>query len=92
MTRSSMPGNGLLEAWSSHGDTAPERPVPLIHPRLRRLARSYVSHERRGRMRQPTAVVNEAFVRLFAARRLQRQRRAQLRFCLGLTVLEGGAS
>lgn len=66
----------LLRAWSDGDETALERLVPLIEDELRRLARAYMSRERTGHTLQATALVNEVFLRLPAARHLRWQDRA----------------
>lgn len=54
----------LLAAWGDGDAGALERLVPVIHAELRRLARRYLSRERRGHTLQTSALVNEAYVRL----------------------------
>ena len=55
---------GLLQAWE-HGDKrAPERLLPLVEAELRRLARSHMARERPGHTLQPTALINEVYLRL----------------------------
>ena len=66
----------LLRAWSDGDEGALERLVPLVEAELCRLARRYMSRERRGHTLQVTALVNEAFLRLTDARRLRWQDRA----------------
>jgi RNA polymerase sigma-70 factor (ECF subfamily) len=66
----------LLRAWSDGEDDALERLTPLVEAELRRLARGYMGRERRGHTLQPTALVNEAFLRLTDARRVRWQDRA----------------
>ena len=66
----------LLRAWSDGDDGALERLMPLVEAELRRLARGYMSRERRGHTLQPTALVHEAFLRLTDARRVRWQDRA----------------
>ena len=67
---------GLLKAWR-HGDPAAlDRLAPLVYERLHRLARGYMRNERRGHTLQPTALVNEAFLRLVDARDLDWKDRA----------------
>lgn len=66
----------LLRAWSDGDAGALEQLVPLVETELRRLARAYMSRERRGHTLQPTALVNEAFVRLTDARKIRWQDRA----------------
>ena len=66
----------LLQAWSDGDDGALERLTPLVEAELRRLARGYMGRERRGHTLQPTALVNEAFLRLTDARHIRWQHRA----------------
>lgn len=66
----------LLRAWSDGEQGALEQLIPLVEAELRRLARGYMSRERRGHTLQPTALVNEAFLRLTAARGVRWQDRA----------------
>ncbi|HEX4771130.1 MAG TPA: sigma-70 family RNA polymerase sigma factor [Bryobacteraceae bacterium] len=54
----------LLKAWSKGDTDALERLAPLVEGELRRLARRYLSKEQPGETLQPTALVNEAYVRL----------------------------
>ena len=66
----------LLRAWGNGDDGALDRLTPLVEAELRRLARGYMSRERRGHTLQITALVNEAFLRLTDARRVGWQDRA----------------
>jgi RNA polymerase sigma factor (TIGR02999 family) len=66
----------LLRAWSDGDETALERLLPLVEAELRRLARGYMARERGGHTLQPTALVNEAFLRLIDARDVRWQDRA----------------
>ena len=66
----------LLRAWSDGNDGALEQLMPLVEAELRRLARAYMGRERRGHTLQPTALVNEAFIRLTDARQVRWQDRA----------------
>lgn len=54
----------LLAAWREGNDQAFEQLVPLVYDELRKLAGHYLRSERDGHTLQPTALVNEAFVRL----------------------------
>jgi len=54
----------LLNAWSDGDESALESLSPLIYDELHRLARRAFSGERRSHTLQPTALVNEAFVKL----------------------------
>ncbi|MEM9555908.1 MAG: sigma-70 family RNA polymerase sigma factor [Acidobacteriota bacterium] len=54
----------LLEAWSRGDCQAAEQVMPLVFAELRRLAGCYLNKERPDHTLQPTALVNEAFLRL----------------------------
>lgn len=56
----------LLADWG-HGDQAAlEQLTTLVYSELRRLANGYLRGERSGHTLQPTALVNEAYVRLIS--------------------------
>jgi RNA polymerase sigma factor (TIGR02999 family) len=67
----------LLVAWSEGDMTAREALVPLVHRELRRRAAAYLRRERRDHTLQPTALVNEAYLRLLGQQRASWQNRAQ---------------
>jgi RNA polymerase sigma-70 factor (ECF subfamily) len=73
----------LLRAWSQGDDGALDALVPLVEAELRRLAKGYMVRERKEHTLQPTALINEAFVRLVDARHIQWQDRAHF---LGITA------
>lgn len=54
----------LLAAWGDGDEAALEKLTPLIHAELYRIARRQMGRERQGHTLQPTALVNEAYVRL----------------------------
>jgi len=60
----------LLKAWGRGDSAALDRLTPLVYEPLHRMARSYMRSERPGHTLQPTALVNEAFLRLVDARDL----------------------
>jgi RNA polymerase sigma-70 factor, ECF subfamily len=62
---------GLLHAWADGDDRAMDQLAPLVEAELRRLARGLMRRERHGHTLQPTALVNEAFVRLMDARHVR---------------------
>lgn len=66
---------GLLRAWGGGDEAALEQLMPLVHAELRRLARGYMGRERPGHSLQPTALVNEAYLRLVGLRRMRWQDR-----------------
>ena len=49
----------------------PEDLMPVVYDELRGLARAYLHRERSGHTLQPTALVNEAYLRLIDQRRMQ---------------------
>ena len=58
---------GLLLKWGQGNDSALERLIPLVYDELHRIARRHIGHEAIGHSLQPTALVNEAYLRLVAA-------------------------
>lgn len=66
----------ILHEWSKGNANAPERLMPFVYDELRRLARSFLSRERVNHTLQPTALVNEAYLRLVDQTRVNWQNRA----------------
>jgi RNA polymerase sigma factor (TIGR02999 family) len=66
----------LLIAWNNGDQSALEQLVPLVHAELHRLARRYMGQERAGHLLQPTALVNEAYVRLIDWKNVEWKNRA----------------
>lgn len=66
----------LLRAWSAGDADAVGRLASLLYAELKQIARYYMAHERKGHTLQPTALVNEAFLRLFKAQGLELHNRA----------------
>jgi hypothetical protein len=54
----------LLHAWIAGDASALERLTPIVYSELHRLAHRQMVGERHGHVLQPSALVNEAFVRL----------------------------
>ena len=54
----------LLRAWRDGDDGALQNLLPIVEAELRRIARVHMRRERRGHTLQPTALVNEVFLRL----------------------------
>jgi RNA polymerase sigma-70 factor, ECF subfamily len=54
----------MLKAWSDGDRSALERLTPIVYAELHRLARHNLAGEREGHLLQPSALVNEAFLRL----------------------------
>jgi RNA polymerase sigma factor (TIGR02999 family) len=66
----------LLRAWNEGDAAALERLTPLVHQELRRLAHRHLARERGGHTLQTSALVNEAYLRLVDAGRVNWQDRA----------------
>jgi RNA polymerase sigma factor (TIGR02999 family) len=66
----------LLQQWSNGQERALDRLLPKIHDELRTLAASYLRRERPDHTLQPTALVNEAFLKLVDQRAVKWQNRA----------------
>jgi RNA polymerase sigma factor (TIGR02999 family) len=79
MTSSPQAVTDWLIAWSQGDEAALDQLIPLVHEELRRLAKRYMRRERgqrAARTLQTTALVNEAYLRLIDAGRVQWQNRA----------------
>lgn len=67
----------LLERWSQGDEKALDRLMPLVYDELHRLASSYLRRERREHTLQPTALVNEVYLKFFDQHRMSWRNRAQ---------------
>ena len=66
----------LLKAWCGGDQGALERLAPMVESELRHLARAYLSKEAPGHTLQPTALINEVYLRLIEWDGAQWQNRA----------------
>lgn len=66
----------LLEQWAGGRQEALDELLPLVHAELRKVASRHLGRERPGHTLQPTALVNEAYLRLVGQRDIQWQGRA----------------
>jgi RNA polymerase sigma-70 factor, ECF subfamily len=66
----------LLQAWSEGEDDALRQLMPLVERELRQVAERYMRGERPGHTLQPTALVNEAYLRLVGVQHVRWQNRA----------------
>ena len=66
----------LLAAWSDGDEGALQQLIPLVHRQLRGLARRAMLRERGDHTLQPTALVNELYLRLVDVRQVQWNNRA----------------
>ena len=76
----------LLADWSRGDSAALEQLLPIVHSELRRIARRELRRERVGHTLQPTALVNELYLRLVEQRRASWQNRAQF-FAVGAQIM-----
>jgi RNA polymerase sigma factor (TIGR02999 family) len=67
----------LLVKWSEGDDKALADLMPMVYSELRRLANNYLRKEHPGHTLQPTALVNEAYLRLVDQKDIRWQNRAQ---------------
>jgi len=67
---------GLLQAWSEGDHAALDNLMPLVYGELHRLAHMYLARERPGQTLQTSALVNEAYLRLIDASRVDWRDRA----------------
>ena len=67
----------LLIEWEHGNKAALDQLMPLVYDELRRLAAHYLQQERSGHTLQPTALVNEAYLRLVDQRNVDWRNRAQ---------------
>src|SRR2546421_549752 len=67
----------LLVKWSKGDQKALDELMPLVYSELRRLASSYLRRERQNHTLQPTALVNEAYLKLVDQWNMRWQNRAQ---------------
>ncbi|HSS21677.1 MAG TPA: sigma-70 family RNA polymerase sigma factor [Pyrinomonadaceae bacterium] len=67
----------LLHDLSGGNREALDKLLPLVYNELRRLAHSYLSHERPDHTLQTTALVHEAYLKLIDQRSVNWQNRAQ---------------
>jgi RNA polymerase sigma factor (TIGR02999 family) len=68
----------LLLAWTRGDRSALDRLLPLVYRELRDLAQAYLNKERGRRTLQPTALVNEVYLRLVGRRKVSLESRHEL--------------
>lgn len=73
------PERTLIETYLGRSET-PEQLFSLVYEELRHVARSYMRRERADHTLQATALVNEAYLRLFEGQTFQWENRKHL-FC-----------
>ena len=65
----------MLQAWGQGDQAALNQLLPLVHQELRRLAARHMRRERPDHTLQASALVNEAYLRLIAVKRVEWQSR-----------------
>lgn len=86
MTRADV--TSLLSAWSLGDPAALNAAIPMIYAELRRLAAAQLRCERQNHTLQPTALVNEAVIRLIGKKPTFLESRKQLIGVLGHAMRE----
>src|SRR6185295_8581249 len=76
-TSDSVEVTRLLLAWGAGDEVALDQLLPVVYRELRRMARRYMAEERPNHTLQPSALVNEAYLKLVDVRQMQWQNRAQ---------------
>jgi len=66
----------LLDDWSRGNREALDALLPLVHAELHRIAQRHLGRERPDHTLQPTALVNELYLRLVGEREMKWQNRA----------------
>ncbi len=66
----------LLLAWNNGDEAALEQLVPMVERELHGLAEAYLRRESAGNTLQPTALINEAWMRLIDWKNVEWQNRA----------------
>jgi len=67
----------LLKKWGDGDQSALDQLMPLVYNELRRQAANYLRRERQNHTLQPTALVNEAYLKLVDQQNAKWQNRAQ---------------
>jgi RNA polymerase sigma factor (TIGR02999 family) len=76
----------LLQNWCRGDPAALEKLIPLVYDELHRLAHIYMVRERPGHTLQTSALVNEAYLRLIDASRVEWKDRAHF-FAVSANVM-----
>ena len=84
--RSTAQVTQLLLAWGQGDEGALNQLVPMVYAELRRIARRQMGRERVGHTLQPTALVNEAYLRLVDIQQVKWQDRAHF-FAMSARVM-----
>lgn len=66
----------LLKDWGNGDSAALDQLIPIVYAELRTIAARYLRRERQDHTLQPTALVNEAYLRLIDQKQVEWQNRA----------------
>jgi RNA polymerase sigma factor (TIGR02999 family) len=86
MPKSAPDVTGLLVRWGQGDRAAIDELIPLVHRELHRIAQQYMAGERGAHTLQPTALVNEAYMRLVQVHRVNWKDRAHF-FAMSARVM-----
>jgi RNA polymerase sigma-70 factor, ECF subfamily len=76
----------LLKEWNTGDPQALDKLTPLVYEKLREQAARYLCRERPGHSLQPTALINEAFLRLIDANDVHWENRAHF-FAIAANIM-----
>lgn len=76
----------ILEEWRTGDETAVDRLFPLVYEELKSRARQYLNRERNNHTLQPTALVNEVYIRLVDVKRMEWNDRVHF-FAISATIM-----
>jgi len=76
----------LLQQWREGDRDAESHLFELLMPELRKIADRYFRHERRDHTLQPTALINEAFLRLARTKNIEWNDRGHF-FAIAATIM-----
>lgn len=76
----------LLQQMQAGDSSAASKLMPLVYDEFRALAERYLQHERKNHTLQPTALVNEAYLKLMDQTRVEWKNRAHF-FAVGAQIM-----
>jgi hypothetical protein len=82
----------LLVYWSNGDGKALDKLMPLVYDELHLLAGNCLRRQRQNHTLQPTALVNEAYLKLVSQRNARWQNRAQFFWSRSIDVSHSGRS
>lgn len=76
----------ILQDWRKGDESAVDRLFPLVYQELKIQARNYLNKERKNHTLQPTALVNEAYLRMIGINKMNWEDRAHF-YALSATTM-----